>query len=147
MKLRNLVILLLVCAVVAGAGILDANQSTPVVKLGNERLMTEYHYLIEGKKVGLVTNQSGVNRQGKSTIDLLAEDPSTRLVALYGPEHGIDGTARAGEYVEPIPTANWAFLQQYGQTRMPTEECSGILICCFLIFRISGQDPILTCRR
>ena len=44
MKLRNLVILLLVCAVVAGAGSLCANQSTPVVKLGNERLMTEYHY-------------------------------------------------------------------------------------------------------
>ncbi|HHU87154.1 MAG: exo-beta-N-acetylmuramidase NamZ domain-containing protein [Pelotomaculaceae bacterium] len=124
MKLRNLVILLLVCAVVAGAGILDANQSTPVVKLGNERLMTEYHYLIEGKKVGLVTNQSGVNRQGKSTIDLLAEDPSTRLVALYGPEHGIDGTARAGEYVESYTHSKLGIpvYSLYGQTRMPTEE-------------------------
>lgn len=124
MKLKNAVILLLICAVIAGTGVLEASQSTPVVKLGNERLMSEYHFLIEGKKVGLVTNQSGVTGQGKSTIELLAEDPSTRLVALYGPEHGIDGTAKAGEYVESYTHSELGIpvYSLYGQTRMPTGE-------------------------
>lgn len=124
MKLKNLVFLLLIGAVMAGAGALDAGQSTPVVKLGNERLTAEYHYLIKDKKVGLVTNQSGVTRQGKSTIDLLAEDPATRLTALYGPEHGIDGAARAGEYVESYTHSELGIpvYSLYGQTRMPTGE-------------------------
>lgn len=64
---------------------------TPTLRLGNEMLMDQYHELIEGKKIGLVTNQSGVTSRGESLIDALASDPSTHLVALYGPEHGIDG--------------------------------------------------------
>jgi uncharacterized protein YbbC (DUF1343 family) len=122
--MRNFVFLLLICAVIAGAGALEANQSPPVLKLGNEQLMSEYHYLIEGKRVGLVTNQSGVTSRGKSTIDLLLEDPSTSLTALYGPEHGIDGTAKAGEYVESYMHSELGLpvYSLYGKTRMPSEE-------------------------
>jgi uncharacterized protein YbbC (DUF1343 family) len=94
------------------------------LRLGNERLMEEYHHLIAGKKVGLVTNQSGVNTRGESTIDVLVRDASVRLVALYGPEHGIDGTAKAGEYVESWvhPTLDIPVYSLYGPTRMPTAE-------------------------
>ena len=69
-------------------------------KLGNEVLMEKERHLVQGKRVGLVTNQSGVNRSGISTIDVLDRADDVVLAALYGPEHGIDGTARAGEYVE-----------------------------------------------
>lgn len=93
-------------------------------KLGNEVLMSKYHHLIEGKKIGLVTNQSGVNSQGKSVIDIFANDKSTNLAALFGPEHGIDGTAKAGAYVESYthPKLGIPVYSLYGSTRMPTEK-------------------------
>ncbi|TYO92725.1 exo-beta-N-acetylmuramidase NamZ domain-containing protein [Desulfallas thermosapovorans] len=94
-------------------------------KLGNEMLMTpKYHHLIEGKRVGLVTNQSGVNSEGVSTIDVLAGDPTIQLTALFGPEHGIDGKAKAGAYVESYthPTLGIPVYSLYGATREPTAE-------------------------
>ncbi|OPX88471.1 MAG: hypothetical protein A4E53_01900 [Pelotomaculum sp. PtaB.Bin104] len=93
-------------------------------KLGNELLMSKYHHLIEGKRVGLVINQSGVTRQGTSMIDVLAQDQSIHLTALYGPEHGIDGTAKAGEYLESYthPELGIPVYSLYGNTRIPTEE-------------------------
>ena len=96
----------------------------PRFKLGNEVLFERYHHLIEGKRVGLITNQSGVNSEGVSTIDALAGDPSVVLAALYGPEHGIDGQAKAGAYVESYthPTLGIPVYSLYGATRMPTEE-------------------------
>ncbi|MCL6559203.1 MAG: DUF1343 domain-containing protein, partial [Firmicutes bacterium] len=97
---------------------------TPKVKLGDELLVSKYHQLIEGKRVGLITNQSGVTSQGKSIIDVLSGDKSIRLAALYGPEHGIDGAAKAGEYVESYihPKLGIPVYSLYGKTRMPTEE-------------------------
>ncbi|NLW08191.1 MAG: DUF1343 domain-containing protein [Clostridia bacterium] len=94
----------------------------PGFKLGNERLMSTYYHLIAGKKVGLITNQSGVNSRGESTIEVLARDPGVELVALYGPEHGIDGTAKAGAYVESYthPELGIPVYSLYGATRMPT---------------------------
>ncbi len=61
--------------------------------------MEEHLVLIDGLRVGLLTNPSGVDSQGKSTIDLLAGHSRVKLVALFSPEHGIRGSAEAGEYV------------------------------------------------
>jgi len=100
-----------------------AFMQTPAVKLGNEVLLSRYHYLIEGKKVGLITNQTGVNSRGTSLINILAADSKTQLSALYAPEHGIDGIAKAGAYVESYthPSLGIPVYSLYGQTRMPTE--------------------------
>ncbi len=108
-------------------GLIDQNIKT--FKLGNEVLMEKERHLVQGKKVGLVTNQSGVNSKGVSTIRILHEAPGIDLVALYGPEHGIDGIAKAGAYVESYTHAELGIpgYSLYGQTRMPTEEMlSGI---------------------
>jgi len=93
-------------------------------KLGNEVLMSKYHHLIEGKRIGLVTNQSGVTSKGDSMISVLAADKSASLTALYCPEHGLDGTARAGEYVESYTHKELGIpvFSLYGKTRMPTAE-------------------------
>ncbi|MDW7673668.1 MAG: DUF1343 domain-containing protein [Bacillota bacterium] len=103
---------------------LAAMADTPKLMLGNEVLMAKHKNLIKGKKIGLVTNQSGVNSQGKSLIDILATDESIQLVALYGPEHGIDGVAKAGAYVESYthPQLGIPVYSLYGSTRMPTKE-------------------------
>jgi len=95
----------------------------PKVKLGNEVLLEEYRHLITGKRIGLVTNHTGVDSQGRSLIDILSSDPTLNLAALYAPEHGLDGTAKAGEYVASYthPTLGIPVYSLYGATRMPTE--------------------------
>src|SRR5690606_17109718 len=94
------------------------------VRLGIDVLMDQGASVLEGKRVGLITNHTGRGAQGRSTIDLLHEPPRVELVALFSPEHGIRGTARPGERVAsgrdvetglPIPSL-------YGETREPTAE-------------------------
>ena len=74
-------------------------QATPGVVPGVEVLISDSLHLLRGKRVGLLTNHSGRDRRGTSTIDLLFRAPGVRLVALYGPEHGIRGLAKAGERI------------------------------------------------
>ena len=77
-----------------------------------------------GKRVGLVTNPSGVDRNLRSTIDILFEAPQVNLVALYGPEHGVRGDAYAGDKVEggTDPKTGLPVYSLYGSTRQPTPE-------------------------
>ncbi|MGE5370641.1 MAG: exo-beta-N-acetylmuramidase NamZ domain-containing protein [Solirubrobacterales bacterium] len=102
--------------------VFPAPAKAAVVKLGNEVLLEKDHSLIEGKRVGLVTNQTGVNSQGTSVIDVLAADPSIKLAALYGPEHGIDGKAVAGKSVASYTHSKLKIpvYSLYGATRTPT---------------------------
>ncbi|MZP30409.1 DUF1343 domain-containing protein [Heliobacterium undosum] len=125
---------LLFCAILLGLSAILISPLPPfpvvppaeaaAVTLGNERLMSTYHSLIAGKRVGLVTNQTGLNSRGERTLEVLARDQSTKLVALFGPEHGVDGIAKAGEHVASYqhPTLNIPVYSLYGPTRMPTEE-------------------------
>lgn len=100
------------------------DQPSGVIQLGSEVLFSDFHHLIKGKKVGLVTNQSGVDSQGVSTVERLWQDPDVKLTALYGPEHGIDGKALAGAYVESYthPQYQIPVYSLYGKTRTPTPE-------------------------
>ena len=91
---------------------------------GVEVLLTDSLHLIRGKRVGLITNHSGKDRRGTSTIDLLFRAPGVRLTALFAPEHGIRGGARAGERIEStVDSATGVPIYSlYGQTRVPTPE-------------------------
>ena len=79
---------------------------------------------LRGKRVGLVTNPSGVDRYLRSTIDILFEAPDVNLVALYGPEHGVRGDAYAGDHVASgkDPKTGLPVYSLYGSTRKPTTE-------------------------
>jgi len=79
---------------------------------------------LQGKRVGLVTNPSGVDRNLRSTIDILFEAPEVNLVALYGPEHGVRGDVYAGGHVENAtdPKTGLPVYSLYGPTREPTPE-------------------------
>lgn len=74
-------------------------QEQKKVKLGIEVFLEKHLPLIKGKKVGLITNPTGVDSLLQSTIDLFHNSAEINLVALYGPEHGVRGNAQAGEYV------------------------------------------------
>lgn len=93
-------------------------------KLGDDLLISKYSNLIKGKNIGLVTNQTGVNSKGTSTIDILANYGEVKLTALFAPEHGIDGKAKAGDYVKSYVDERLKIpvYSLYGDTRMPTEE-------------------------
>ncbi len=94
------------------------------VKTGIEVLREQNFNILKGKRVGLVTNPTGVDRKLKSTIDILFESPEVNLIALYGPEHGVRGNYSAGEYVDFYidETTSLPVYSLYGKTRKPTSE-------------------------
>ena len=75
-------------------------QDAAVVRPGIEVFLADVPTALRGKRVGLITNQSGIDRARRSDIDLIAQHPQLKLVALLAPEHGIRGTAAAGAKVE-----------------------------------------------
>src|SRR6266705_439564 len=70
-----------------------ASGAAPPVRPGVEGFVEHPPAVVRGKRVGLITNQSGIDRRRHSTIDLLRGVPDLTLVALYSPEHGIRGGA------------------------------------------------------
>src|SRR5947207_3660198 len=94
------------------------------VKLGNEVLANTGFRALQGKRIGLITNPSGVNRNLESTVDVLRAAPGVNLVALFGPEHGIYGDVPAGDKVESRTDARTGLPVHslYGATHKPTPE-------------------------
>ena len=94
------------------------------IKTGIEVLKDERFRRLEGKRVGLITNPTGVDNHLKSTIDILHEAPNVRLVALYGPEHGVRGNAHAGDTVAGAidQATGLPVYSLYGKTRKPTRD-------------------------
>lgn len=94
------------------------------VRLGIEVLLSDSLHLVRGKRVGLITNHTGVTPDGRSTIDLLHRAPGVRLTALFAPEHGIRGQAQAGERIATsVDSATGVTVHSlYGDTRVPTAE-------------------------
>ena len=80
--------------------------------------------ILKGKRVGLVTNPTGVDRYLRSTVDILFKAPGVTLAALFGPEHGVRGEFTAGEYVtsEKDPVTGLPVYSLYGKTRKPAPE-------------------------
>ncbi|MED4125375.1 DUF1343 domain-containing protein [Halalkalibacterium halodurans] len=111
-------------SVAHGAGKGKKKGNPHAFSLGVEQLLQNEFHLIEGKKVGLITNPTGVDRELHSIVDVLFEDERVELTALYGPEHGVRGDAQAGEYV-PFYIDDKTGLpvySLYGQTRKPTPD-------------------------
>jgi uncharacterized protein YbbC (DUF1343 family)/CubicO group peptidase (beta-lactamase class C family) len=77
---------------------------------------------LAGKHIGLITNQTGMDRNGHSTIDLLAHAPGVNLVALFSPEHGIRGTEDANVDSSKDVATGLPVFSLYGATRRPTAE-------------------------
>lgn len=93
-----------------------------VVKPGIEVLKDSNFKILEGKRVGLITNPTGFDNSLKSTIDILHEAPNVNLVALFGPEHGVRGDVHAGDKIADMsdPKTGIPVLSLYGSTRKPT---------------------------
>lgn len=94
------------------------------VKLGVDVLAERGFQVLAGKRVGLITNPTGVNGQLRSTVDILHEAPGVELVALFGPEHGVRGEVPAGEKITDARDARTGLpiRSLYGSTRKPLPE-------------------------
>jgi len=96
------------------------------VKLGLEVFLEKRLDLVQGKRVGLITNPTGVSSRLESSVDLFYKNRNINLVALYGPEHGVRGNAQAGEYIpfymdtrHDIPEYSIPVFSLYGQSIKP----------------------------
>src|SRR5437667_8888820 len=98
----------------------SACASAPVVRPGLEVFVDHPLALVRVKWVGLITNQSGIVRQRRSTIDLLRVVPDLTLVSLYSPEHGIRGVAETRVASTVDEKTGLPVHSLYGDTGKPT---------------------------
>ncbi|MDE5980336.1 MAG: DUF1343 domain-containing protein, partial [Muribaculaceae bacterium] len=112
-----------IIALVAGIG---RSQETADyrVRPGVEVLHDSGFEALKGKRVGLITNPTGVDNNLKATIDILNEAPDVKLVALFAPEHGVRGDITAGATVGNTtdPATGVKVYSLYGATKKPTPE-------------------------
>ncbi|MEO7502176.1 MAG: DUF1343 domain-containing protein [Gemmatimonadaceae bacterium] len=112
-----------ICTAFIADGALPA-QADPHVSPGISVLLEDSLHLIRGKRVGLITNHTGRDEQGRSSIDLIHRAPGARLTALFGPEHGIRGAAEGGERI--VSTVDRAtgvpIYSLYGESLAPTAK-------------------------
>jgi uncharacterized protein YbbC (DUF1343 family) len=98
------------------------------VSLGIDELERTHFALLQGKRIGLVTNPSGVDSKGRSAIDILSHGSGFHLVKLFGPEHGIDGKTGAGKEVSNSRDAHTGlpvyalYNTPQGEFRHPTHQ-------------------------
>ena len=94
------------------------------VRPGIEVLVGDSVGVVAGRRVGLITNRSGVDRDGRSSIDVLHGHDDVELVALFSPEHGIRGTAPEGRRLGDEIDADTGLpvFSLYGETLFPTPE-------------------------
>jgi len=97
-SLAAALILLFACGSASGRerSLMAAERS---VRPGIEVFLADLPDFVKGKRIGLITNPTGVGVDLRSTAELLKSVPAIKLAALYGPEHGVRGNAQAGEYV------------------------------------------------
>ncbi|MEN8229276.1 MAG: DUF1343 domain-containing protein [Bacteroidota bacterium] len=110
---------ILVCVVMVTLFTTPGSQLHAQVKTGIDVLRGRDFDLLKGKRVGLVTNPTGVDRQLRSTIDILHEH--VNLVALFGPEHGVRGEFSAGDHVDNQVDVRTGIpvYSLYGKSRKP----------------------------
>jgi uncharacterized protein YbbC (DUF1343 family) len=101
-----------------------AAAATPALALGDDLFINGRWRELRGRTVGIVTNQSGVLSSGETLIDAAHRNPNISIGALFGPEHGIRGTASAGASVSSSVDERTGLpvYSLYGATRHPTKE-------------------------
>ena len=92
------------------------------VQTGLDVLEAEKFAPLKGKHVGLITNHTGLDFQGRSTIEMLAHAPGVQLVALFSPEHGIAGHSDEKVVSSKDPSTGLPIYSLYGDHLRPTEE-------------------------
>lgn len=100
----------------------DSNNENAKVLTGIDVLERDGFKQLAGMRIGLVTNQTGRNGTGRSTIDVLNKAPNVKLVALFSPEHGIRGAADEKVSDSKDDQTGLPIYSLYGETRRPGSQ-------------------------
>ena len=124
MKLNRIIMVVAAFTVMATISSEAMAKSSVKVRTGIEVLESRGFSGLKGKRIGLVTNPSGVDSHLRSTIDILAAAEDVKLVALFGPEHGVRGEAYAGDKVpDQVDSETGVKIYSiYGKYREPSQE-------------------------
>src|SRR5215510_690279 len=129
-----------ILVVMALASNLYAGSLGRAVLTGIDVLEAENFARLSGLRVGLITNHTGRNRAGKTTIDLLREAPGVQLERLFSPEHGLFGDLDRKVASFKDPQTGLTVHSLYGETRRPTPEMlSGLDVLVFDIQDIGAR--------
>jgi len=131
LKMRFFMVPLLCCSAAAaqanvghGANAQRARHSRHAAKVmvGLDVLEAERFAPLRGKHVGVITNHTGLDAQGRTTIDALTHAPGIQMVALFTPEHGLGGNKDENVSSTKDPVSGLPVYSLYGETRRPTDE-------------------------
>jgi uncharacterized protein YbbC (DUF1343 family) len=113
---------LLSCAAIPALSAKKHSGRAARVQTGLDVLEAQKFAPLRGKHVGLITNHTGLDSQGRSTVDVLSHAAGVQLVALFSPEHGLAG--RNDELIKSSkdPSTGLPVYSLYGETRRPTDE-------------------------
>jgi uncharacterized protein YbbC (DUF1343 family) len=92
------------------------------VQTGLDVLESQKFAPLRGKRVGLITNHTGLDSQGRNIVDVLAHAPGVQLIALFSPEHGLAGRNDERIASSKDPGTGLPVYSLYGETRRPTDE-------------------------
>ena len=92
------------------------------VQTGLDVLANQKFAPLKGKHIGLITNHTGVDSQGRSNVELLSKAPGVQLVALFSPEHGLAGRNNEKVSSSKDPSTGLPVYSLYGETLRPTDE-------------------------
>jgi uncharacterized protein YbbC (DUF1343 family) len=121
-RIRSLVVPVLALVFVA-FGVRAQAQGAPGVKTGIDVLEEQNFAPLKGLRIGLITNQTGMDSQGRRTIDVLAHAEGVKLVALFSPEHGIAGKLDQDRVDNSKDEATGLSIYSlYGAARRPADE-------------------------
>jgi uncharacterized protein YbbC (DUF1343 family) len=92
------------------------------VMVGLDVLEGERFAPLRGKHIGIITNHTGLDAQGRTTIDALTHAPGVQVIALFTPEHGLGGTKDENVASTKDSVSGLPVYSLYGETRRPTDE-------------------------
>jgi uncharacterized protein YbbC (DUF1343 family) len=109
------------CGLSASAQEKSAQAAAARTETGIDVLEAQNFVALNGKRVGLITNETGVNAHGRRTIDLLERADGVKLVAIFSPEHGIAASVDADVANATDSASGLPIYSLYGSTRRPTD--------------------------
>ncbi len=126
LKFNHIIMTIVLALLSLGAAPADAKTKhsghAARVQTGLDVLEAQKFAPLRGKHIGVITNHTGLDSQGRSTVDALSHATGLQVVALFSPEHGLAGRNDENVASSKDPSTGLPVYSLYGETRRPTDE-------------------------
>lgn len=138
--MKKLFLIILAVMLFTSCSMLQKGPFTPKMKTGLDVLSEENFVRLDGKRIGLISNHSAVDRDGNSILELMKQSDNVNLAAIFAPEHGFGGSAEEQIKDQKDPQTGLMIYSLYDDTKRPTkEELEGIDLLIFDIQDIGAR--------